>query len=260
MSDLIQVSKEGPVATVTLNRPERMNALNLPMWQGLGEAFEALSADHSVRAVILRGAGEKAFAPGADIDEFDTVRATPAQAKEYDLVLRRALKALSDCPAPVIAMIYGPCVGGGLELACCCDLRISGKSGKFGVPINKISVVMAYPELAAIARVAGPAVASEILLEARIMDADEAYAKGLLTRVVEDAALEEEVKATAKRITQGAPLANRWHKQFIRRLSTDPAPITDAELDECYKFLDTKDYAEGVAAFRAKRRPNFTGE
>ena len=153
MSDLIQVSKAGPVATVTLNRPERMNALNLPMWQGLAEAFEALSADYSVRAVILRGAGEKAFAPGADIDEFDTVRATPAQAKEYDLVLRRALKALSDCPAPVIAMIYGPCVGGGLELACCCDLRISGKSGKFGVPINKISVVMAYPELAAIARV-----------------------------------------------------------------------------------------------------------
>lgn len=260
MSELILVSKEGPVATVTLNRPERMNALNLPMWQGLAEAFEGLSADPSVRAVILRGAGEKAFAPGADIDEFDTVRATPAQAKEYDLVLRRALKALTECPAPVIAMIHGPCVGGGLELACCCDLRISGKSGKFGVPINRISVVMAYPELAVIARVAGPAVASEILLEARIMDADEAYAKGLLTRVVEDDMLDEEVRATAKRITQGAPLANRWHKQFIRRLSTDPAPITQAELDECYDFLDTRDYAEGVAAFRAKRRPNFTGE
>ena len=260
MSELIQVVKDGPVATVVLNRPERMNALNLPMWQGLAEAFEGRAADASVRAVVLRGAGTKAFAPGADIDEFDTVRATPAQAREYDVILRRALKALTECPAPVVAMIHGPCVGGGLELACCCDLRISGKSGRFGAPINKISVVMAYPELAAIARIAGPGVASEILLEGRILDADEAYAKGLLTRVVEDERLEEEVAATVKRIAQGAPLANRWHKQFIRRLSTDPSPISAAELDECYAFLDTKDYAEGVAAFRAKRRPNFTGE
>lgn len=260
MSDLIQVVKDGSVATVVLNRPGRMNALNLPMWQGLAAAFEGLATDHTVRAVILRGAGTKAFAPGADIDEFDTLRANAQQAKDYDVVMRRALAAVSECPAPVVAMIHGPCVGGGLELACCCDLRIAGTSGRFGVPINKISVVMAYPELAVIARIAGPAVASEILLEARILDAAEAYAKGLLTRVVEDERLEEEVQATAKRIAGGAPLANRWHKQFIRRLSTDPAPVSPAELDECYAFLDTDDYREGVAAFRDKRRPVFKGE
>jgi enoyl-CoA hydratase/carnithine racemase len=259
MSELIQVLKDGPIATVMLNRPDRMNALNLPMWQGLAEAFEGLAADTAVRVVVLRGAGTKAFAPGADIDEFDTLRATPQQAKDYDKVMRRALDAVVNCPAPVVAMIYGPCVGGGLELACCCDLRISGASGRFGVPINKISVVMAYPELAAIARIAGPAVASEILLEARILDAAEAYAKGLLTRVVEDDKLEEEVQATVKRIAQGAPLANRWHKRFIRRLATDPSPVTEAELDECYAFLETADYREGVAAFREKRRPDFKG-
>ena len=259
MSDLIQVIREGNVATVVLNRPDRMNALNLPMWQGLAETFEALATDGSVGAIILRGAGEKAFAPGADIDEFDTLRATPAQAKDYDKVMRRALAAVKSCPKPVVALIFGPCVGGGLELACCCDMRISAKSGKFGVPINKISVVMAYPEVAMIARIAGPAAAAEILLEARVFDADEAFAKRLVNRVVADEDAEAEAKAAAKRIANGAPLVNRWHKTFLARLA-DPSPITEDELDECYRFLETDDYREGVAAFREKRRPVFTGK
>lgn len=259
MSDVIQLVRDGAVATVTLNRPDRMNALNLPMWRGLAEAFEAIAADKSINVAILRGAGTKAFAPGADIEEFDALRATPAQAKDYDKAMRKALYTVRDCPQPVVAAIWGPCVGGGLELACCCDIRISAKSGKFGVPINKISVVMAYPELAQIRRVIGAAPLAEILLEARVMDADEARAIGLVNRVVEDDAMDAEIAATAKRIANGAPLANRWHKSFLRRLD-DPAPITEAELDECYRFLETKDYAEGLAAFREKRRPVFKAE
>lgn len=259
MSDLIQVNREGNVATVVLNRPDRMNALNLPMWQGLADAFETLAQESAIGAIILRGTGQKAFAPGADIEEFDTLRATAAQAKEYDLVMRRALNAVRTSPKPVVALIFGPCVGGALELACCCDLRISAKSGRFGVPINKISVVMAYPEIAAIRRIAGPAVAAEILLEARVFDAVEALDKGLLTRVVPDDEAEAEAFATAKRIAGGAPLANCWHKAFLARLD-DPAPTTKAELDECYAFLGTEDYAEGMAAFREKRRPTFKGK
>jgi enoyl-CoA hydratase len=259
MSDVIQLVRDGAIATVTLNRPDRMNALNLPMWRGLAEAFESISADKTIHVVILRGAGAKAFAPGADIDEFDTLRANPEQAKAYDVVMRKALDAVRACPQPVVAAIWGPCVGGGLELACCCDIRLSARSGKFGVPINKISVVMAYPELAQIRRVAGASAALEILLEGRIMEAEEAASKGLVNRVIDDEALEAELGATAKRIAAGAPLANRWHKAFINRLE-DPSPVTEAELDECYRFLETKDYAEGLAAFRAKRKPVFTAE
>jgi len=259
MSDVIDVSCADGVATVALNRPDRMNALNLPMWQGLAEAFTRLSSDSQVRVVVLRGAGTRAFAPGADIDEFDTLRADAAQARDYDLVLRAALDAVRTCPHPVIAAIWGACVGGGLELACCCDLRLSARSGRFGVPINRISVVMAYPELAEIRRVAGVAVAAELLFEARILDADEALAKGLVTRVVEDDALEAEIAATTRRIVAGAPLVNRWHKAFLRRLD-DPAPVSEAEMAECYRFLATADYAEGLEAFRHRRKPVFRGE
>ncbi|MDO8608561.1 MAG: enoyl-CoA hydratase-related protein [Phaeospirillum sp.] len=259
MSDVIEVSRNGAIVTVALNRPDRMNALNLPMWHGLAEAFTTIAADSSIHAVILRGSGTSAFAPGADIEEFDTLRANADQAKAYDLVMRKALNAVRDCPQPVVAAIYGPCVGGALELACCCDLRISARSGKFGVPINKISVVMAYPELAAIRRIVGPAATLEILLEGRIIDADEAAAKRLINRVVDDEAMEAEIATTAKRIAAGAPLANRWHKAFLSRLD-DPTPISETELDECYRFLGTRDYAEGLAAFRAKRKPVFTAE
>ena len=259
MSDEVLVSRDGAIATVTINRPDRMNALNLPVWRGLAQAFGELAADGQVRAIILRGAGTKAFAPGADIEEFDTLRATAAQAKDYDVVMRGALDAVKACPQPVIAMIYGPCVGGGLELACCCDMRLAARSGKFGVPINKISVVMAYPEIAMISTIAGPAVAAEILLEARIFDAEEALQKGLLNRVYDDEALEGEVAAAAKRMAQGAPLVNRWHKRFLQRLG-EPTPISAEELDECYHFLDTADYREGQAAFKEKRKPVFTGK
>ncbi|MGE5502900.1 MAG: enoyl-CoA hydratase/isomerase family protein [Actinomycetota bacterium] len=256
MSQVIELLRDGSVATVVLNRPDRMNALNLPMWQALAETFEALAADDTVGAVVLRGAGTKAFAPGADIDEFDTLRATPAQAKSYDAAMRRALDAVKRCPQPVVALIFGPCVGGGLELACCCDMRVSAKSGRFGVPIGKISVVMAYPELATIRRIVGPAVAAEILLEARVFDADEALAKRLVNRVVADEEAETEAYAAARRMAANAPLVNRWHKRFLARLD-DAAPVTEAELDECYRFLETEDYAEGLASFREKRKPAF---
>ncbi|KAA5605644.1 enoyl-CoA hydratase/isomerase family protein [Roseospira marina] len=251
-------SDSGLVATVTLNKPDKLNALDLPMWQGLAETFEALGEDAGLRTVVLQGAG-KAFAAGADIGEFDTVRATARQAKEYDVVMRRALRAVRECPAPVVARIDGACVGGGLELAAQADLRVATTRSRFGVPISRISVVMAYPEIEGIQRLIGAARTAEILLEGKIHDAAWAYQAGLINYAVEPEALDETMTGVIDRIGQGAPLVARWHKRFIRRLVT-PHPVSPSELDECYDFLSTADYVEGVNAFKSKRKPTFKAQ
>lgn len=259
MSGPIAVERDGSLATVLLNKPEKLNAMDLPMWKGLAEAFTALDGDAGVRCVVLRGAGGKAFAAGADIGEFDTVRATAEQAKDYDVVMREALRAVRECRHPVVARIDGACVGGGLELAAMADIRVCTESARFGVPINRISVVMAYPEIHGLMRLAGPANVLEILLEGKVIGAADALRMGLVNRVVADDAMDEEIAQTVKRITAGAPRVNAWHKRFVRRL-LDPAPLTEAELNECYEFLATADYTEGLAAFKAKRKPAFTGD
>jgi enoyl-CoA hydratase/carnithine racemase len=261
--DVILVAIDGPVATITLNRPDRLNAMDLPMWEALGDAVatvtERSKAADGPHCLVLRGAGGKAFAAGADISEFQTVRATPEQAKAYDVTMRRTLSLVRDCPLPTIAAIEGACVGGGLELACLCDLRISNESGRFGVPINRIGVVMAYPEIQAILRLIGPANVLEVLLEAKVVPAVDALRMGLINRMVPDADFEAHLTETTRNLAKGAPGVNAWHKKFVRRL-LDTTPVTAEELDECYAFLNTEDYREGLAAFAEKRKPVFTGK
>ncbi len=224
MSDPIAVAR-GPIATVTLNRPEKLNALTKAMWQQLGDAIGALSADDALRCVIVRGAGEKAFSPGNDIGEFAVARANKAQAIEYGRVMHATAKSLAECRHPLVAQIHGICVGGGLEIAALCDLRICGESSRFGAPIKNLGLVMAYAEMAPLVRLAGPDVALEILLEGRIFDAAEAKEKRLVTRVVADGEVAAEAQATAQRIAEGAPLVARWHKRFARRLADPRADL-----------------------------------
>lgn len=254
----ILIERDGFIATVILNRPHKLNALTRSMWRSLGEAFETLSADDSLRCVIVRGAGERAFSPGNDISEFATERANKRQAIDYGHDMHQTAARIAACRHPVVAQIHGICVGGGLEIAALADLRICGTSSRFGAPIKNLGLVMAYDEMAPLVRLVGQSVALELLLEGRLLDAGQAREKGLVNRVVPDDAVAGEARATALRIAEGAPLVARWHKQFARRL-LDPTPLTEAEREVCFDCFDTEDFRTGYAAFLAKERPDFKG-
>lgn len=257
--DVVLVRRDGAIATVVLNRPEKLNALNKAMWARLAEVMAEIDADDGVRCVVLRGAGDKAMGPGADISEFETARANSEQAAEYGGLMHSSMHAIRDCRHPVIAMIKGLCVGGALELACMCDMRICGEGSRFGVPINRLGLVMAYPEVEALVGLVGRSIALEILYEARVFDAAEAKDKGLVNRVVSDEKVEEEAYATARRIAEGAPLVNRWHKKFVDRVLAGGPPLTDAEKAEGFACFDTEDFNIGYRAFLAKQKPEFEG-
>lgn len=254
----VLMTRDGAIATVTLNNPARLNALSKPMWHALGAAMRELSADDGLRCVVLRGAGDKAFAAGADIAEFATERADSRQAKSYGELIHATMQAVARCRHPVVALIQGACVGGGLEIAAMCDMRICGESSRFGVPIKNLGLTMGYGELQGVLALAGRAVTLEILLEGRVFGAAEALEKRLVNRVVGDAEVEREAYATAARIAAGAPLVARWHKQFIERL-TVTAEVSATESDEGYACFDTVDYRAGVTAFLARQKPRFEG-
>lgn len=257
MSDSVLLQRDGAIATITLNRPERRNAFNLAMWAALGDVMEDLNWDDTLRCIILRGAGDKAFAAGADIAEFSEVRASSEQAQSYAKVMDRATDAVRDCLHPTLAMIRGACVGGGLELAIQCDLRIAGRSGRFGIPINRIGNALPYAAMVALVEAVGRPTVLEMLLEGRIYRAEEACAKGLVTRVVEDDALEDEVAQTAMKIAEGAPLVARAHKVFSRKAVT-PRDLRDEDWIAPFDICDSNDYREGIRAFLAKEPPNFS--
>ncbi|HTK01731.1 MAG TPA: enoyl-CoA hydratase-related protein [Bordetella sp.] len=250
--------RDGPIATVILNRPAKLNALTVDAWRLLGDTFAELSRDDGVRCIVLRGAGEKAFSPGNDISEFETSRSNSEQAREYGAIMRRTIETIGQCRHPVVAQIHGICVGGGMEIASLADVRICGTSSRFGAPIKNLGLVMAYSELAPLLRLVGPDAALAMLLEGTIFGAAEALRLGVVTRVVDDEQVAAEALAAAHRIAAGAPLVARWHKKFVRRLGTG-APLSDAERDEAFECFDTEDFRTGYRAFLAKQTPNFSG-
>jgi enoyl-CoA hydratase/carnithine racemase len=256
---IVHVAATGELATVTLDSPGKLNAISESMWQALARTFAALSEQSQLRAVVIRGAGHN-FAAGADIDEFERVRGDAASGRRYHLeTIANALDAISDCRVPVVAAIEGVCVGGGLEVAVACDLRIAADSARIGAPVGRIGFPLALPELGPLIRLVGPGVASELLLEGRLLDAAEAAARGLVTRAVAVDRFEDEVHHCLTRIAAGSPRAARENKANIRRLAASAGRYTEHDLDESFGFLESEDYREGVAAFVGKRPARFTG-
>ena len=255
----ILLDRDGAIATVTLSNPDKLNALDLAMWKRLGEVMRGIDADRALRCVVVRGAGEKAFAAGADISEFEKTRNNSKVARKYGEQLETTMDAIARCRHPIVAMIHGACAGGGVEIISQCDLRICGASSRFGIPIAKLGLVVGYLEMKGLIDLVGRAAAMEILLEGRILNAAEAKDMGLVNRVVADDKVEEEAMSAARRIAAGAPLVARWHKKFARRLA-QPRPVGKTERNEAYACYDTEDFREGAEAFLAKRKPQFKGK
>ena len=249
--------RQNGIATLIMDRPEKRNAFTLDMYRDFGAHMSQLGADDTVRCVVVRGAGG-AFCAGSDIGGFEGDRDGRAQARQYADFTLEMTDHLKNCRHPTVACIEGVCVGGGLEIAAMCDIRIAGRSSRYGIPINRIGLTLDHRELDDLISVVGPTHALEILLEGHIFGVEEALAKGIVTRFVEDDQVVSEAYATAERISVAAPLVNRWHKVFVRQLR-DRAPITEQERAEAYACFDTEDYRIGRAAFSQKTKPAFVG-
>ncbi|MFL2544274.1 MAG: enoyl-CoA hydratase/isomerase family protein [Longimicrobiales bacterium] len=258
MAERVIVNCKDNVAYIKLTYPDQLNVLDIHGWRSLRQVVEEVSQNGEVSCVVIEGEGEQAFSAGSDIKSFLGERNTEDQVREYGSALEGALSALTNCPHPMVALINGICVGGGLEIAACCDLRICGEGSKFGAPINRLGLTMSYTELGPIVRLIGASRTLEILFGGGLITAQKAYDIGLVTTVVPDGTVREEVDSVVENIGSGAPLVNRWHKKFVRNL-VDGVDVTQEMKEEAYEAFQTEDYKEGIQAFLERRKPKFEG-
>ncbi len=257
MSDIvIERSQGGEQATIRLNRPGKRNALTLDMWREFEQACRRLEQDALLRCIVVRGAAGN-FAAGADLSEFPILRATAEQAEAYGRQMIAALAAIRDCRHPTVAAIEGLCVGGGLEIALMCDVRLGAADSRYGIPIQKVGVAMPYPELAILTQMLGRPTMLALLLEGQLHDAEWAERHGLLTRIAVD--LETELAASIGRILAGSPVSHRHHKRFTQRAFDLLRTIDAEDVRRSYAAVESEDYREGIGAFLARRSPRFPG-
>ena len=245
---------------IKLNNPERGNAISLEMWEGLGTMLESLQKDKHVRVVVMKGAGDKAFVSGADISEFDSKRGNAEQKKQYGEVAANANRWLGNLDKPLIAMIQGFCIGGGLATALSADVRFATVDSTFGIPAAKLGLGYDYGGLKALCNLVGPSTAKDIMFSARFLDADEALRIGLINFLVTRQELEQQVRDYAALIANNAPLTIKAAKAAVNEAMKDSGKrdleAVNTMVNACF---DSEDYKEGRKAFMDKRKPVFTG-
>jgi enoyl-CoA hydratase len=251
---------DGAIATLTFNNPERHNAMSLDMWRDAATTLEELSREDSVRVVILTGAGGKSFVSGADISKFESERSSESGVEAYAQATERMAQTLLNYPKPTIAMIRGFCIGGGVNIAVCCDLRIASEPSRFAVPAAKLGLGYGYVHIQRLQDLIGPQNVLEMLLTARQFDAAEGREMGLVNRIVAETEIETYVRGVADTIARNAPLTIRAVKRIVRELLKDASA---RDLDACESLVkqcfESADYQEGRRAFMEKRKPDFRG-
>ena len=259
-TDKVLSRKEGGVGYVVFNNPARHNAMSLDMWAETGRIMDEFAKDNSLRCVVLTGAGEKAFVSGADISRFSAERSNEEAVAHYNKTVEDASIALHHYPKPTIAMIRGYCIGGGLGIAMCCDLRIATENSTFAVPAAKLGLGYGHTGVKRLLDVVGPSFTKEIFYTARQFTAEEAKTMGLINRVVPNAELENYVKKYADTIAGNAPLTIKALKTVVGELVKDESKRNEQLMrDVVNTCFRSKDYLEGRDAFMEKRKPVFTG-
>jgi enoyl-CoA hydratase/carnithine racemase len=255
MTGQVLFSAEGPIAFVTLSHPGKLGAMSRAMWRELRSVFTAVQASRELRCVVVRGEGG-AFCAGGDISEYAAFRFEESTLRDFhEGEVWGGLAAMLDCDVPLIAQIEGACMGAGVEIASCCDIRIAGESARFGAPIAKLGFPMAPREAQLVVRAAGDLTAREMLLEAAVLGAAEMKSRGFLNRVVDDGAVPAEALQTAGRVAALAPGAARMNKQALRAFARN-VPASEL-VGAAYGYADSPEHREGVAAFTEKRKPVF---
>ena len=259
MSDIL-LQREGPIATVVINRPRVRNAISLAMWSEIARVSTELADDDSVRGVVYRGAGTDAFASGADISEFQENRKDTDTSLRYGAQTEGAFAAISDCPKPTIAMIYGFCMGGAMAVAMACDLRFAATGSRFGIPAARLSIIYGADSVGQLVDLVGPAYAKDILYSARTVEDREALAIGFIQRLLPPAELEPYTYDYLRRVAENAPLSVRGSKATVQFYLAGLDDARRARLGQLsMEAFESQDYKEGTRAFLEKRPPTFQG-